>query len=131
NAHIEVPVSLVCVQAVVGDDEQGINRTVGAVMARAERERVIGVEIQIEIGLEVGAADASQGKPAVARLYIQTAAQESPCGHLQRWLELDGASEVDGAVDTRAPLSPERAVGVRTEPRVRVVVLPAQVEILA
>jgi len=100
-------------------------------MTRIKRERVIGVEIQIEIGLEVGAADTRQRKPALARLHVQAAAQESFSRHLQRRLELDGVSEIDGSVDTCAPLRSEHAIGIRAEPRVGVAALPAQVEIPA
>lgn len=79
-------------------------------MASTQRDRVIGVEVEVAIGLEVGAPKAQQAIPGMANLRVEAAAHETTRGCLHGGLQRQPIRHLITAVGANAVLPPQRHV---------------------
>src|SRR5260370_15230851 len=98
-------------------------------MPGPQGERIIRIEIEIEIRPGVGTAQTSDRIPRAAHLQSQAPANKSPRSQLYRRLYLQIFPDINRCVRTRPRLGSEAPVRVHSNPRSRVVPTPPPIEV--
>jgi hypothetical protein len=117
------------VKAVIGNHEHLVAETIAGMMARAKRQCIVRIKIQIEVRPGIGAPEACKSIPGRADLQIEAPAQESHRGGLHGGLQLHILPDTDRGVRARPHLSAKNLIGVRTDPCARIIGAPAKIDV--
>src|ERR1700712_5115244 len=96
-------------------------------VARSKCQRVVWIEIEVEIRPEVCTTASGHAEPFGTRLQAEAAACKSVGGQLQRRLNLNGPGNLDRSVGADPGLSAEKLIAVHAKPCVRAAIAPAKV----
>jgi hypothetical protein len=106
-----------------------VAKTILGMMPGPERQRIIGIEIEIEVRPSVGAPEARESIPGCAGLQVEAPAQESHRSRLYGGLELHILSDTERGVGASARLSAENLIGICADPCARIIGTPAKIDV--
>src|SRR5579872_717000 len=112
---------------VVSDDEYQVTHAVGGMMPCADGQRIVGIEVEIEVRTGVRAPKSRQAVPVAANLKIEAAAEKSHPGRLYRWLQLQIVAQADRGIGAGTRLGAEHRIRIDAHPCARIIGTPAQV----
>src|SRR5882757_6248760 len=98
NLRVQVPVALPGVKAIVRDHENGITEAAFRLVAGAQRDRIVRVEIEVEIRPGIGTPQARDPIPRAAHLDIDAGPRKPPCCQLQGRLHLQILRHLNGGI---------------------------------
>src|ERR1700761_695800 len=124
-----MPISLTGMKAIIGDHEHEVAYSAFGTMTCAKSQRIVRIEVEIEVRSRIGAAKTCHTVPSCADLQIDAAAQEAKGRGLDGRLQLHVIAQADGRVGAGPSLRAKSLIGVHANPSAGVVFTPAKIDV--